>query len=44
MKKNIKKTALTLSVCVIALFGMMATGCGADKKTENKDCHHSKFC
>lgn len=37
MKKNIKKTALTLSVCVIALFGMMATGCGADKKTENKE-------
>lgn len=37
MKKNIKKTAITLSVCVIALFGMMATGCGADKKTENKE-------
>lgn len=37
MRKKIKKTAITLSVCVIALFGMMATGCGADKKTENKE-------
>lgn len=37
MKKNIKKTSLTVSLCVIALFGMMATGCGANKKSDNKN-------
>lgn len=37
MRKNIKKTALTLSLCVIALFGMMATGCSSDKKVNKEN-------
>ena len=37
MKKNIKKTVLISSIFAIALFGMMATGCGADKKAEKEN-------